>query len=1085
MRTSRHRSRIAVTAACAAVAAALSGPAGAAGPDAAPPGAAATGTTVTLVTGDRVVVRDGGGAGRLIRAEGREDVPFRVFEDDGATYTIPADALPMIAAGTLDRRLFDVTELSRAPYQEADGLPLIVTYTDERPAALRAADVRADLPAIDGEALTVEPGDATALWEQLTGPRTLASGVETVALDGVATKTLAESVPQIGAPEAWAAGYDGEGVTVAVLDTGISSTHPDVADHVVAAENFSDAADAEDRDGHGTHVASTATGTGAHSGGTYTGVAPGADLINAKVLDDTGSGWESDIVEGMQWAVDEGADIVSLSLGGTATPEVDPLEEAVESLSASSDALFVIAAGNEGPGAGTVGSPGTAASALTVGAVDKQDVLASFSSTGPTPGEGLVKPDVTAPGVDIAAAGAEGAAIWDYGTPVTDGYVAISGTSMATPHVSGAAALLAQAHPDWTGQQIKAALTSSAVSTGAYTPFQQGTGRIDVPAALAQHVIAETGPLSFGVVPYPHDTAEPVTRDLTYRNLGDTDTTLDLTTEATGPDGNPAPDGLFTLAQDSVTVPAGGTATVQVTADTSTGDAYGAHSLTVTATGDDGTAVTTVGAVEREEEKFDLAFTPTGRDGAPAADWTGMVYDLSAGAFHNVTPGPDGTATLRLPAGSYAVDTSIPYLPDGAAEPTGWDWLLHPVLDLTEDTTVAAAAADARPIDVTGPDAATEQTDLTVGIDLLSPEGAGFGTTWVAAGLPDGLRTAALGDVPDGWTGTAYAGATWEREGARYHLAESRPGTLYTGLTHRAGADELARIATSAGASLPERTGSLFAASEVVPWSSARGEPLPVTTDVLVEAGSGAWSQDLWQDAPDGTPETLHTTGFVPYEAGGSYETVLNVGVFGPRIGADQGLFRSGDTLFAVLPLFADGAGNSGDSAYVSAATTLSRDGEEYAASTDPLGAAQFALPAEEAAYELVATVDRTGLAASVSTRVTVSYAFTSAAVADGGTVALPASAVRFTPELALDSTGPAGETVRVPVAVEGAATGTTPAVEVSYDGGATWAAAPVEDGAVTVENPAADGTVSFRATATDTAGNTTTQTITDAYRTR
>ncbi len=1072
-------------AACAALAAAPAGPAGAAD-GAATAGTAPEGpsTTVTLVTGDRVVVRADGTAGRVLHGEGREDVPFRVFADDGTTYAVPADALPMLADGTLDRRLFDLKELSRDAYLRADGLPLIVTYTGDRPATLRAADVRADLPAVDGEALTVAADETAALWRQLTGPRTLASGIETVALDGIATRTLAESVPQIGAPEAWEAGYDGEGVTVAVLDTGISSTHPDVADHVVAAQNFSDAADAEDRDGHGTHVASTATGTGAQSGGTYTGVAPGADLLNAKVLDDTGSGWESDIIEGMQWAVDEGADIVSLSLGGTATGEVDPLEDAVNSLSAESDALFVVAAGNEGPGSGTISSPGTAEAALTVGAVDKQDALADFSSTGPTAGDGLVKPDVTAPGVDIAAAGAEGAAIWDYGTPVTDGYVAISGTSMATPHVSGAAALLAQANPDWTGEQLKAALTSSAVPTGTYGAFQQGTGRIDVPAALAQSVIAETGPLSFGVVQFPHDTAEPVVRDLTYRNLAEADVTLALTTETTGPDGAPAPEGLFTLSTDTVTVPAGGTATVQATASTAAGDAYGTHSLTVTATTEDGTTTRTVGAVEREEEKFDLTLAPTGRDGAAATAWNGLVYDLERGTFNDVTPGADGTASLRLPAGEYVVDVSVPYAAEGAAEPTGWDWLLHPALALTEDTTVAADAADALPIDMTGPDAETVQTDLTVGIDLLSPEGVAFGTTWIAPGLPDGLRTAALADLPDDWTGTAYAGATWEREGVRYHLADSRSGTLYTGLEHHADAGDLARIATTAGYSLPGRSGSLFTSAAVIPWTAASSEPLPIRTDVLVEAGPSEWSLDVWQVAPDGTPETLQSTGYQPYEAGGSYEQVLNVGVFGPRLGQDEGLFRTGDTLFAVVPLFSDGAGNSGDSSYASASTVLRRDGAEYASSDGPLGSEQFTLPAGEADYELVTTVDRAGLASSVSTSLTVSYTFTSASVGPDETVALPASAVRFTPELALDSTGPAGETVRVPVAVQGSATGTTPVVEVSFDSGATWAEAPVAEGAVTVENPAAGGSVSFRATATDTAGNATTQTLIDAYLT-
>ena len=129
---------------------------------------------------------------------------------------------------------------------------------------------------------------------------------------------------------------------------------------------------------------------------------------------------------------------------------------AVDALSEQSGALFVIAAGNAGPE--TISTPGAAASALTVGAVDKQDNLASFSSTGPLTGTGALKPDLVAPGVDITAARSQ---------DMTDGgsglYRTISGTSMATPHVSGAAAILAQQHPGWTGQQLKEQLMSSAL----------------------------------------------------------------------------------------------------------------------------------------------------------------------------------------------------------------------------------------------------------------------------------------------------------------------------------------------------------------------------------------------------------------------------------------------------------------------------------------------------------------------------------------------------------------------------------------------------------------------------------------------
>ncbi|RBM17874.1 S8 family serine peptidase [Streptomyces sp. PT12] len=1060
---------------------------------------------VPLITGDQVVLDADGRPSGLIRAEGRETVPFRVLPsaDGSSTHVIPADVVPLIADGTLDRRLFDVARLARAPYRAAEGLPLIVGYDGERPRALAEgplADAEGTgLAAIDAEAVTVPHDEIAAVWAALTEeaagerPLAVAPGIATIALDGIVEKTLAESVPQIGAPEAWDAGYDGTGTTIAVLDTGVDDEHPDLAGKVVAEQNFSESPDAHDRDGHGTHVASTAAGTGAHAGGTYTGVAPGASLINAKVLDDSGSGFESDIIAGMEWAVAEGADVVSMSLGGAAGPQIDPMEEAVNALSAESDALFVIAAGNSGPAPGSVGSPGTADAALTLGAVDKSDALADFSSVGPRARDGAVKPDVTAPGVAIAAAGADGAAIWDYGTPVADGYVAIDGTSMATPHASGAAALLAQANPGLTGEEIKAALTASAVPGEGYSAFQQGAGRIDVPAALTQTVTAEPVSIGFGSVPWPHEDAEPITRDLTYRNAGEQDLTLALTSTGTGPDGEAAPEGMFTLSADEVTVPAGGTATVRITADTTPGgEVYGAYTSYVTATSDDGQTVRTAGAVVREEQLFEIAVDVTDRDGAPATDWWGMAIDLETLEFHDVVVDPGtGTGSIRLPEGAYQVDTSVFRSSDDGAELLGVDWLLEPYIALTEDTAVAADASAAGAIDFTMPVDGATQTDLTVGYQLARDGQTTFDSAWSAGGLPDGLRTAQLGEPGDGWSISGYAGTTWAAEGAEYHGAHQQQGAFYTGLEKETEESALARVTTEEGASLDGVTGVLFTVNSLLSMASATEHALPRTTEVFVEAGVGTWTQEFLQTDPEVFAAAGAVTEPAEYAAGEAYRERFNVGVFGPRIGEDGGLFRLGNDLYGAINPFSDGADHSGFSQYDAATTTLLRDGEELAVVDDILDASVFELPADEGAYELVSTVTRGGddgvPTASVSTEITTAFTFTSAAGPEDGPVPVPVSVVRLAPELALDSTAPAGQVWSVPLTVRGAAAGGNVAsltVEVSTDGGATWAEAAVDGDAFEVANPEAGGTVSFRVSLEDGQGNTTVQTIVDAYRT-
>ncbi|MFK4064968.1 S8 family serine peptidase, partial [Streptomyces sp. NPDC029674] len=437
-----------------ALAAGSTGPASATPPTRAPAGADTRVTHLTLLTGDRVTVDRDGRVTGFRPAKGRERIPVRTQRlPNGHTLVLPADAQRLIADGTVDQRLFDVVELKEQAYRTAaqqKGLRLIVGYKGAASAAkaeVRGAGdttVRRTLKSLNADAVSTPKQDAVDLWAALTsgkdGARTAASGISHVWLDGIRKATLDKSVKQIGADKAWAAGYDGKGVKIAVLDSGVDADHPDLKGQILAEKNFSGSPDAEDRYGHGTHVASTAAGTGAKSGGKLKGVAPGAKLLNGKVLGDEGEGEDSGVIAGMEWAAAEGADVVNLSLGGYDSPGVDPLEATVNKLSAGKGILFAISAGNEGAPE-TVGSPGTADAALTVGAVDDNDKLADFSSQGPRVGDGAIKPDVTAPGVDITAAAAPGSIIEKEVGQSPEGYLTISGTSMAAPHVAGAAAL--------------------------------------------------------------------------------------------------------------------------------------------------------------------------------------------------------------------------------------------------------------------------------------------------------------------------------------------------------------------------------------------------------------------------------------------------------------------------------------------------------------------------------------------------------------------------------------------------------------------------------------------------------------------
>ncbi|MFH8441286.1 S8 family serine peptidase [Streptomyces sp. NPDC018026] len=639
--------------------------------------------TVTLVTGDRVTVTDLGGGRKTVAVERPEGATgaVRTSSSGGRTTVVPDEALPYLRDGSLDERLFDVGELLEQGLADGETgeLPLIVTYgKGARAATPRGAERTRSLPSVRGAAVEADKG--RAFWREFTRG---GAGVEGVWLDGRVTADMAESNAQIGTPEAWEAGLTGKGVTVAVLDSGVDAGHPDLAGRIAQSKSFIPGEEVADRHGHGTHVTSTVGGSGAASDGKEKGVAPGATLAVGKVLDDEGFGSESEIIAGMEWAArDVDADIVSMSLGSTEPSDgTDPMAEAVNSLSRETGALFVIAAGNTGAPS-SIGSPGAADAALTVGAVDSADQAAWFTSAGPRYGDNALKPDLSAPGVGILAARsrlAEG----------SGDYTSMDGTSMATPHIAGVAALLAEEHPDWTGARLKDALMSTSKELDA-PAYQLGAGRVSVPEAVGAGVTA-TGSADLGFYSWPYEANEPVTRAVTYTNSSDTDVELKLSVRG-------APEGVATLADTSLTVPAHGTASTTVTGDGSKAPVGSTSGQVVAADASGKTLAHTAFGLVKEGERYTLTVHVKDRSGAATpADLT--VQQLTEG----VDPfpahvGESGTLKLRLKPGTYSLSSFLDVRGSHGADSLGLGFLAAPEVVVDRDREITLDGRELREI---------------------------------------------------------------------------------------------------------------------------------------------------------------------------------------------------------------------------------------------------------------------------------------------------------------------------------------------------------------------------------------------------
>jgi len=692
--------------------------------------------TVTLLSGDVVTVhtRESGCPVVSVRPATPDGVLQRSCGPDGHVRVIPGQVASLVGR-VLDEALFDVTTLILEGYDDArtKELPLIVRPGTPAAAsrAPLAAGLRAkrDLPSLAAVAGRQPKESGAALLSALPAEGVRVWLDRRVRATATTTAVLDRNLAQVSAPRAWAGGYTGVGAKIAVLDTGVDPTHPDLAGRVAEKVDFTvEGGDAIDRHGHGTHVAAIAAGSGAEARGERKGIAPGASLLVGKVLGDSGDGLDSQVIAGMEWAAAR-ADVVNMSLGGWEPSDgTDPMSQAVDTLTKRHGTLFVVAAGNDGYADRLITAPAAATSALTVGAVAGSDRLADFSSRGPVIKTNAAKPEIVAPGVDIVAARAAGTAM---GRVIDDRYTAASGTSMAAPHVAGAAALLVQRHPDWDAGRLKAALVGAADPLPGADPYEVGAGRLDA-AAVLDDVVAGEGVVNLGTT--------PASAKLTWTNTGDAMVALPLAARVVDRRGRAFP--AATVAPRVLALPPGATGSATLSVDRS-GLAPGFYAARVS-----GALVTFYVEPPSHELTLTMTTLPDPPDLSDIAAF-GNIVNLDDPAAYAVSfyMSPEGTIRVRIPAGRYSVVGSVWEFAERQRVALTGD----PDITIDRDTAVVLDAASARPV---GMAVEGVKTDASA-VGILYEQRARRGT---------------------GWDDFAYAWGEDARQGSVFAVPMEQPG---------------------------------------------------------------------------------------------------------------------------------------------------------------------------------------------------------------------------------------------------------------------------------------------------------------------
>ncbi|WP_308167416.1 S8 family serine peptidase [Catellatospora tritici] len=1098
--------------------------------------------TVTLLTGDVITVRTRASGCPVVTVQPAQ--PHGLLErscgPDGHVRVIPGQVAGLIGS-VLDESLFDVTTLILEGYDDArtKELPLIVRQAEQAPQRLAAPAtglrVSRSLPSVAAVAARQPKAKGAAFIRSLVAD--VAAGTSAKATAAAAPKTaptrvwldhrvrstaqagggtaLDPNLGQIRAPQAWAAGFTGQGVKVAVLDTGADFTHPDLQGRVADRADFTtDGGDAVDHNGHGTHVAATIAGSGAASAGRRRGVAPGAQLLVGKVLDDYGYGTDSQVIAGMEWAATR-ADVVNMSLGGWEPSDgTDPMSLAVDELTRTYGTLFVVAAGNDGPYEGYVSAPAAAASALTVGAVDRDDRLADFSSRGPLVNTHAAKPELVAPGVDIIAARAAGTSL---GGIVDARYTSLSGTSMATPHAAGAAAILVQRHPDWQPAQLKAALVGGVDPLPATDPYEVGAGRLDV-VRMLHGAVSEQAIVNLGTFTFPQSGTAQTTLSWTNTSVV-LPTALRFSVTVTGRGGATAPAGAASLSTPTAIVAPGGRAATVLRLDRARLAAKpGLYTAVVTARSAAGVPVSTTPVTFFVEPRsVDLTINAIPLPDVPAGTDVYVLANVvnldDPGLFNDhVSFMPDETPVLRVPAGRYSVMASI------------WEFGTasqrmalagDPDIAVGADTAVLIDGSAARPVTASVDGVDTVPTTIGITYEQAATRGPWWSDFAFAWGEDAAKGSVFAAPVTGPGIGTFDVYASYgliapgdEPSPFLYDVIHPLGHSIPQDLQFRIDAAEKARLAR-----IDQRFNLLdvprthvghkrygfspaggFIAETIIDDGELPGDrvdyvtpgfelvdeafyPLGddwfdmVTQEAQQSYAPGSRQQKVWVRQPMRTdwydnPSTSHS-GCVPYppsRTGGSMHIELTDLT-------DQhqrfACFGFGDESTSSLALYRDGV----------------LIGERHA----PYG--DFDVPQAAAAYRLTYDLDTSALL-PVSTRVSTAWTFRSAGPTGAGTAPLALLAVDYA--LPLDranhpTAGPATFTVRQAHGVTRQDV-TSLQVWTSVDDGATWQAVTVsradaDSFTAQLPLPSAGQAVSLRVKADGSAGSGIDQTIIRAYR--